>query len=136
MSGRLDVTAFVDVSGPIFDGQAEDALKEFDRDVRQAIADRGVELLKAFPMDRSGRARGGFQALLHTVERDLGTAIPGPMHRGVAWAPWLEGTSKRNRSTRFKGYHLFRKTAEQLQDEAGAIGEEVLQKYLPKMGGE
>lgn len=136
MAGRIEVTAFVHVEGPIFDGEAEHALADYDRDVRHAIADRGVELLKAFPMDKTGRAHGGFQANLHTVDTDLGTAIPGPMIRGVTWAPWLEGNSKRNRSTSFKGYHLFRKTALQLQDEAADIGDRELQKYLPKMGGE
>lgn len=136
MSGRLDVTASLNVSGPIADGMAERALDDFRRDARQAIADRGVELLKAFPMDKTGRARGGFQANLRTVTRGAAVAIPGPNIKGVVWSPWLEGTSRRNRSTKFGGYHLFRKTADQLGDEAGAIAERELQKYLPKMGGE
>jgi hypothetical protein len=34
---------------------------------------------------------------------------------GVEYGPWLEGTSSRNQSTRFKGYHVFRKTVQWLQ---------------------
>ena len=129
------VTASLSISGPIADGTADRVLDEFRKDARQAIADRGVELLKAFPMDKTGRARGGFQANLKTVEKDLGTAIPGPNITGVAWTPWLEGTSQRNRSTKFKGYHLFRKVADQLGEEAGGIAQRELEKYLPEMGG-
>ena len=33
---------------------------------------------------------------------------------GVVYGPWLEGTSTRNATTRFKGYGAFRRTAEWL----------------------
>ena len=34
---------------------------------------------------------------------------------GEVYGPWLEGTSSRNQSTRFKGYGTFRKTAQYIQ---------------------
>jgi hypothetical protein len=59
------------------------------------------------------------------------------MVKGVAWAPWLEGVSKRNKATRFKGYHLFRDARQELEDsEAQRIADETLAEYLPKIGGE
>lgn len=134
MSGSLEVTAFTTAKGPLLDHDPRRVLDEFDKDVRKAVADRGAEILKAWPF--KGARGGGFQANIHVKEEAAAARIPGPMIRGVTWAPWLEGTSQRNRSTKFPGYHLFKKTAEQIQDEAAGIADEVLQKYLPKLGGE
>lgn len=136
MAGQLTVTAYTGVTGPIADGRAGEILDRYDRDVRQAVADRGTELLRAFPMNKTGRARGGFQANLRIIDRGAALAIPGPMIKGVTWSPWLEGISKRNQGTGFKGYHLFRKTRLQLDREAGEIAGRELQKYLPQLGGE
>src|SRR6185437_13511003 len=126
MAKSLTVTAYVNSGGPIFDGRAPGILARFEADARQAIADRGVELLRAFRMDKTGRARGGFQENLHTVTRGTTVAIPGPMIQGVVWTPWLEGVSKRNQSTGFKGYHLFRSTRAQLDREAVSIADKRL----------
>lgn len=135
MSGKLTVTAYTGISGPIADGRAGEILDRYDHDVRQAIADRGVEMLRGFRMNKTGRARGGFQASLHVVDRGAALAIPGPMIRGVTWSPWLEGTSQRNQTTHFKGYHLFRRTRLELDRQAGPIADHELQKYLPQLGG-
>lgn len=35
--------------------------------------------------------------------------------RGVVYGPWLEGVSKRNQETRFKGYFSFRRAAQSMQ---------------------
>ncbi len=35
---------------------------------------------------------------------------------GVIYGPWLEGTSSRNQTTRFKGYGQFRQTGQWLQN--------------------
>jgi hypothetical protein len=92
-------------------------------------------MLRAVPMNKSGRSRGGFQASLHVVQRGAAFAVPGPMIRGVTWAPWLEGSSKRNSGSKFRGYQLFAKTAAELDTMATEIAEQELRKYLPEMGG-
>lgn len=137
MAGQLKVTAYVDVSGPLGDGTADRVIQDWQQNTAQAIADEGVAQLAAFPMDRTGRAHGGFQANLHTKTRGQGSVlIPGPMIQGVTWAPWLEGKSKRNSSTKFKGYHLFAKTRLELNRQAEAIGQKELDKLMPQIGGE
>lgn len=135
MAKTLTVTAYINVGGPLFDGRAPEILARFETEARQAIADKGVELLKAFPMDKTGRARGGFQENLNTVTRGAAVAIPGPTVKGVTWAPWLEGVSKRNESTGFKGYKLFRTTRTQLNKQATQIAETRLPPYLAELGG-
>lgn len=135
--GSLRVRADCRVSGPLVNGDAEKAAEDWAKNTTQALADKGVELLKAFPMTKTGRARGGFEGALKTVRiSPTETRIPGPTERGVVWAPWLEGVSKRNDSTSFGGYHLFRKTRLQLQKMAPDIAQAELEKVLPRMGGQ
>lgn len=134
--GSLKITSYIDCHGPLFTGQAEEAVKRFCKDATKAIAQRGADLLRAFPMNKTGRARGTFQSHLQVVQRSAGYAVPGPQITGVVWSPWLEGTSKRNSDTTFRGYHLFRKTRLQLNKEAGEIAERELQRFLPEMGGD
>lgn len=62
--------------------------------------------------------------------------ISGGIREGEFSWPWLEGTSKRNVTTGFKGYHTFRKTRLRLDKEAQAIGERELAKVLPQIGGQ
>lgn len=134
--GSLKVKVDCRVSGPLADGDADRAAQEWAENTTQALADKGVELLGAFPMDKSGRSRGAFQGALRTVRvSPTQTRIPGPQEKGVVWSPWLEGTSKRNETTGFKGYGLFRKTRLQLQKMAPQIAQEQLDKVIGRMGG-
>lgn len=137
MSGSLKITVDCRVIGPLANGEAEKAAEDWAVNTTQAIADKGVELLRTFPgMDKTGRARGGFEQALKTKRvSPTETRIPGPTVRGVAWATWLEGTSKRNESTGFAGYHLFRKTRATLAKMAPGIADEELAKVMPRMGG-
>lgn len=45
--------------------------------------------------------------------------------RGIIYGPWLEGTSSRNHSTRFKGYQSFRRATD-----------EVRQRHLPRIAAQ
>lgn len=135
--GSLKVRVDCRVSGPLADGSADKAAQEWAENTTQALADKGVEMLGAFPMDKSGRSHGSFRGALKTERvSPTQTRIPGPQERGVVWAPWLEGVSKRNEDGKFKGYHLFRKTRLELQKRAPEIAQEQLDKVIGRMGGE
>lgn len=135
--GSLKVRVDCRVSGPLANGDADKAAEEWATNTTQALADKGVELLRSYPMNKTGRAAGAFQgALKVTRVSPTQTRIPGPQEKGVVWSPWLEGTSKRNETTKFKGYGLFRKTRLQLQKMAPQIAQEQLDKVISRMGGE
>ena len=135
MAKTLKVTVDAQVTGPLANGEAERAVQDWAHNVAQRLGDEGVTALQAFPMDKTGRAHGGFQENLHNVTAGPQAVIKGPMITGVTWAPWLEGTSKRNSSTSFKGYGLFRKTRTDLQKRAPQVGQEELDKIMPRLGG-
>jgi len=129
------------VKGPLWDGEADMAVERFLQDTRRRVADEGVLALKAFPMDKTGRARGNFQENVHRVTRTGGgpgsevEAIPGPKIKGVVFSPWLEGVSQRNASTRFKGYQLFRKVRLKLARDWRRDAQAELERYIGQMGG-
>ncbi len=50
--------------------------------------------------------------------------------RGVIYGPWLEGTSERNQTTRFKGYHAFRDAEARVEGELDRILAPILRKYV------
>jgi hypothetical protein len=136
MSGSLKITVDCRVEGPLGNGEAEKAAQDWATGTTQALGDEGVELLRAFPMNKTGRSRGGFAGELKTVRKSpTETRIPGPTDRGVVFSPWLEGVSKRNQTTKFKGYRLFRKTRAQLNKKAPDVAQAELDKVLPRMGG-
>lgn len=123
------------VSGPLADGAAGAVLARWQREVVKELAARALKTLKAWPLDESGRSKGGFKRNLKAMRRGNYARIPGPRVRGVTWAPWLEGTTGRNESTGFGGYHLFETTAESVENVSQQVGEEVLAKILPELGG-
>jgi hypothetical protein len=136
VSGSLKVRVSCRPTGPLENGDAEKAAEEWATNTTQVLADKGVELLGSFAMDKTGRGRGGFKGALKVTRVSPTEArIPGPQEKGVAWSPWLEGTTKRNDTTHFRGYGLFAKTRLQLQKMAPDIAQEELQKVLPRMGG-
>lgn len=54
---------------------------------------------------------------------------------GVIYGPWLEGTSSRNQTTRFKGYGEFRKTYQMLEKEKGRVLSKHMSKVIRELNG-
>jgi hypothetical protein len=129
----------VKVSGPIFDGEAMNAVRMFQRDTINDLAEQGQRVIqeRARAMNKSGR--GGTGAAAGGVKLTGGDEkriISGGIEKGdFAW-PWLEGKSKRNLSTGFKGYGTFKKTRLLIARELRPVAQRNLSRYLPMMGGE
>lgn len=135
MSGSLKIEAKVDVSGALADGRAEKLVSDWQERTAKELGGEAAQMLREFPMNKSGRSRGGFAANINPVLKGASAVIRGPQIEGVTWAPWLEGTSSRNASTGFKGYRLFRKTRLKMQKRAVEVGQEQLDKIVAEMGG-
>ena len=134
MAGVFKVEISAEVKGPLADGSGARALDQWSQNVTKELGDEGVKILKAWPFKSSHG--GGFQGNLRVLQDGPVARIPGPAIEGVTWSPWLEGVSKRNESTRFGGYHLFRKTAQRLRKRSTEIGQQELEKILPRLGGD
>lgn len=53
----------------------------------------------------------------------------------VIYGPWLEGTSRRNATTRFKGYHAFRKATQKIQRDVPKVVQPVLAHMVGQLNG-
>ena len=136
--GVMRVRAVVKVSGPIFDGVADHVIEKVLHDTNKDLGEMGRDWIRidANEMDRSGRGGTGRAAAGVTLtERPGGYRIFGEMKQGEVWWPWLEGSTSRNRSTRFKGYHTFRKTAKRLDDVAADTLQRHLAAHMGEIGG-
>jgi hypothetical protein len=55
--------------------------------------------------------------------------------RGVIYGPWLEGTSSRNRTTKFKGYTSKRQTEQELQRKVPTIVQPYVEQLIHRLDG-
>jgi hypothetical protein len=53
----------------------------------------------------------------------------------VVYGGWLEGVSRRNRTTRFKGYHTFRLIKQQINKEKARIARPAVNQFIKELRG-
>jgi hypothetical protein len=135
---RMEVT--MTREGPLFDGEADAAVKEWLDATKMEVARTGADWIRiaAHAMDKSGRGGTGAAAEAVTVSRFGGfndARILGGMVKGRVWWPWLEGDSTRNVKSKFKGYHVFRLTRLRLRRYVTPVAQQRLEEFIGRMGG-
>lgn len=126
----------LNVSGPLFDGTLEPVVTQWIDATKKDVADLGVLTIQeiAVKMDKSGRGTGHYMSVINT--RQVSPYNDQLINDGgIVYGPWLEGTTKRNTSTRFKGYHAFRKARTRLRRQYGEIAQRKLTEFIGRMGG-
>jgi len=127
------MTSDYTATGPVFDGRATEALREFHHQCEQKVANVGVNRIQ-FHLDmvlryQTGRYRSGVHTDRSTGDMTINDAR-------VVYGPWLEGVGSRNSPvTRFPGYHTFRIVSQELDRDAGRIADEYLRSggFLERM---
>ena len=121
----------VTVSGPIFDGRAIAAVDAFVEDAKRDVAAQGYSEWMT-NLNRSIRHPTPYYETQVTVTQRGADQV---VHdRGIVYGPWLEGTSSRNRTTRFPGYHSAARATVALEAKKQAIVENTLRRHIGKMG--
>jgi hypothetical protein len=123
--------AEVNFSGPLFNGQADSALEAFKAYLGREVASEAWNTVQA-NMRASFRNPTGFY--WGRVVKDFSRRDPRVHDNGVVYGGWLEGTSRRNAETRFKGYSSFRRATRAVTMQVPMIGERTLQRYIGAMG--
>jgi hypothetical protein len=126
------LTVEFNLSGPLFDGRADKALEDYTDAVERYVADRGEALTVRHVEVLARRKSGYYESHIRNRAVSDGYLITDSR---VVYGPWLEGTSRRNESTRFKGYATFRLTTGQLNRSAVYLAESIIDPYLDRMGG-
>jgi len=124
----------VTTSGPLFDGRAERAVQDFIRDFAEGYADDvNRELQNRFQRNFKN-STGRYESQVRT--RRLGRGISG-VTSNSPYGAWLEGASRRNRKSSFKGYRSFGLTAAKMERRAEAVANaEFRARYLRRLNGE
>lgn len=107
-----------------------------DAAIKSSIEDivaRGETLVKIQLYPGHGLVSGHYRRNIFGVLKD---SRHGLIHdSNVIYGPWLEGTSSRNETTRFKGYSMFRRATQQLNREKGNIVEKNVASAVRKLNG-
>lgn len=117
--------------GPVFDGRAAVAARQYCEEIEQVIAEVGVHKVRVRFASFVKHPTGYYDSKI--------TAGPvfggrwGVHDSGVVYGPWLAGVGSRNKTSRFKGYPHWQLASLDLRADANDIAEFVLQRYLPRM---
>lgn len=126
MSADLEFT----MTGAILTGKADAVMRLATLDVEKAIADQGQVQVTA-------ELRRVIRNPTPYYEKQIRSKRTGEFYKvtdtGVIYGPWLEGTSSRNNTTRFRGYATFRRETAQIQLMAPRIASGVLQRYVVRL---
>lgn len=142
--------ADINVSGPLFDGKASAALDRAKVVIRHEVAAEGEKLAKTVFMGRIKVNHGHFMNEFDTVDQSKAMVSHSGKHTytmpvtagpdetvvttdNATYGPWLEGTSSRNNTTRFKGYNGFKRASETLNRVADVIADDVMKFYVDEM---
>lgn len=107
--------------GPLFDGRVRRAVDDFVDDWEEEAAEWALDHIKRTYHVSFKNPTGYYES--HVRIRN-GSGGPEVNDGGIIeYGPWLEGVGSRNNTTRFKGYHAFRKAATALERIAHRIGD-------------
>ena len=122
----------VETGGPNFNGLGPSIVVRSARDMEEHLAEEGAQMVRTELMQVLRRETPYYRTQITTREMYGRHVIT---DGGVVYGPWLEGTSERNRSTRFKGYATFRRMAQKLDRDADSILREHVFRLVRELNG-
>ena len=126
----MQVDISFETAGAIMNGQGENVIAEFMDEWAQTMGDVAVTELQMVSWGTFMRPTGNWARHIQTDIRGDDVVVHDSR---LVYGPWLEGTSRRNRSTHFKGYSLFRKRAQALEARAEQIGQSIADGYIRRL---
>lgn len=124
-------TVTVNVSGPLFSaGRQATVTRAMLRECEHVLGDRLYAYVQANLAGSLRNPTGAYQARIRTRRMSDRTVVTDD--RSVK-GPWLEGTSSRNQTTRFKGYASFRRARQSLDHVAAADLDAVVRRHVARL---
>ena len=115
-------------TGPVFDGRAEVVAHQYSEHTQEVIGQEAVNRIRQqlpwMYKQSPSTSTGHYESQIQTERQVDDVSVNDSC---VVYGPWLEGVSERNKATRFKGYHIFRR----ISDEMGAGARELAEAELP-----
>jgi hypothetical protein len=114
------------LAGPFFSTMAPPVAGMLD-EMKFAVASQALADVQ-YNLDRSIRHSTPYYETQVMVQQRMDDWV---VHdRGIAYGPWLEGTSSRNNTTRFKGYASFRRAVQSTEQKAPRILGVIAQRFV------
>jgi len=119
--------ATVTLTGPMFDGRAADEVAEIAWDVARTVADQASANVHQYLNENIQYPTPYYETQILRRDQRPDAHVT---DRGIIYGPWLEGVSKRNQTTRFKGYHSFRDATNLVVEQIPALAAPVVARHL------
>lgn len=124
----------VTLSGPIFDGRSDGITFQFCEEISRQTARSGEIDVHSGQTAFYKNPTGHYESHIR-IDRFSTHSYRIWDGGQIVYGPWLEGVGSRNKSTRFKGYWIFRVVAQALGRKADRIAESLLPKYVGRLNG-
>lgn len=112
--------------GALFDTRAHRYFEEFEDDLEEEGAEWALSHIRGTFHSSFRRPTGYYESNVEIHNTSSGLEVWDGGHTGPVYGPWLEGVGSRNNTTRFKGYHAFRKAAQALEARIEGMGDRLL----------
>jgi hypothetical protein len=127
------IGAEVEIHGSFLTGNPLPAVDDFITDVTWVVGAQGLADWHQ-KLDQRLQDPTPYYETQLMVERQT-PEIVWAHDRGVIYGPWLEGTSSRNRTTKFKGYTSKRQTEQELQRKVPVIVQPYVEQLIRRLDG-
>jgi hypothetical protein len=129
-TGAFEVT----VGGPLFEGgRVGEVLDGWAHDVRHDLGESALNWVKTLANQSIKQHETGLYIASQQHDGE-GFVSYGGMAK-VIYGPWLEGNSSRNKTSRFKGYRIYRKAKRRVRNEVPDVAAELMAKHIGKLQG-
>jgi len=123
--------ADVILSGPLFSPGRDVIVQAEVHRVRHEVSAETQRRTHIVLKARLQNPTGYYQSRILTTNLNPSTDLVNDQR--VVYGPWLEGVSRRNQETRFKGYAAFRLAAQTMQTRASVIAEAGAQRIVGRL---
>lgn len=119
--------------GPLFNGQAARAVRDFSEDLEEEGAEWALGHMRRTFSTSFKEPTGYYESHVRVSNTVSGHQVWDGGQ--IAYGPWLEGVGSRNNASRFKGYWAFRKAASALDARIESMGNRILRaRYMRRIG--
>lgn len=130
---QVRVNVKMETKGAIFNAaKSKAAASRMIIGINETIAQEGVDRVRARLSQVLRSPSGYYQSQIAVQRRQI---YRGYWDNNVVYGGWLEGTSSRNASTRFKGYHTFRLVKQTLDNDAVGLAQPFVTRFVNEMNG-
>lgn len=129
----------VTMSGPVFDGRAEDLIDRMCTDLQTSVGDQAFvefETNLELHIRHSGPI---YQSFIQVKDLDGDRVVNDGYGEtnDLQYGLWLEGIGSRNYPvTRFRGYHSLRDAAESTEAQVEDLAEPIVDEYVDRINNE